>query len=218
MRRLLFIVVSLLALSGCGHTLVKNEGPGPATVATGLAAERDRITDMQIQADRKTLETIQLRLRRLSEAGVPQNNYAMAKAQCWLDTARTQYFENDRTGYIEESLSESVKIIQALESDKNAKAGFDTPLVARSTKLREDLWAQLGAFKSRAYSLICNARTVACGEVRLVRAGHAEQQTGWRQATTHVQMVEDALRRASLEADSCRQPKTAQADSGPTLQ
>ncbi|MDO8277027.1 MAG: hypothetical protein Q7T63_02745 [Burkholderiaceae bacterium] len=197
---------------------MKNEGPGPATLATGLAPESKRITDMQIQADRNTLEGIQLRLRRLSEAGVAQNNYAMAKAQCWLDTAKTQYFENDRTGYIEESLSESVKIIQALESDKNARAGFDTPLVARSTKLREDLWAQLGAFKSRAYSLICNARTVACGEVRLVRAGHAEQQTGWRQATTHVQMVEDAIRRATLEAESCSQPKTAQADKGPTLQ
>lgn len=218
MRRLLFIVVSLLALSGCGHTLVKNEGPGPATVTTGLTPERERITDMRIEADRKTLDAIQLRLRRLSEAGVPQNNYAMAKAQCWLDTARTQYFENDRTGYIEESLGESLKIIQALESDRNTRAGFDTPLVARSTKLREDLWAQLGAFKSRAYSLICNARTVACGEVRLVRAGHAEQQTGWRQATTHVQMVEDAIHRASIEADRCLQPRTAQAGAGASLQ
>ncbi|MBI2770286.1 MAG: hypothetical protein HYX47_11735 [Burkholderiales bacterium] len=162
------------------------------------------MTDMQIQADRKTIEAVQQRLRLLSEAGLAQNNYPLAKAQCWLDTAKTQYHENDRTGYIEESIAESLKIVQALEGDKGRKVGFDTPLVARSTRLREDLWAQLGAFKSRESTLICNARTVACGEVRLVRAGHAEQQTGWRQATPHVQMVEDAVRRATAEAASCQ--------------
>ncbi|MEP6790533.1 MAG: hypothetical protein ABI907_04135 [Ramlibacter sp.] len=161
---------------------------------------------MQIQADRKTIEAVQQRLRMLSEAGVAQNNYPLAKAQCWLDTAKTQYHENDRTGYIEESIAESLKIVQALEGDKGRKVGFDTPLVARSTRLREDLWSQLSAFKSREATLICNARTVACGEVRLVRAGHAEQQTGWRQATPHVQMVEDAVRRATAEAASCKPP------------
>ncbi len=139
-----------------------------------------------------------------------QNNYPLAKAQCWLDTAWSQYHENDRTGYIEESLAESQKIIQALESDKTVKVGYDTPLVARSTRLRDDLWSQLNALKMRESSLVCNARTIACGEVRLVRAGHAEQQTGWRQANPHVQMAEDAVRRASLEAANC-QPALAAA-------
>jgi len=62
----------------------------------------------------------------------------------------------------------------------------------------------------RESSLVCNARTVACGEVRLVRAGHAEQQTGWRQANAHVMMAEDAVRRASAEAANC-QPAVAAA-------
>lgn len=172
-------------------------------MATGLASQEKRITDQQIQADRKTLEAIQQRLRLLNERGVSQSNYGLAKAQCWLDTAKTQYHENDRTGYIEESIAESLKIIQALEADKNVKVGYETPLIARSTRLREDLWIQLNAFKGRESTLACNARTIACGEVRLVRAGHAEQQTGWRQATPHVQMVEDAVRRATAEAASC---------------
>jgi outer membrane protein OmpA-like peptidoglycan-associated protein len=50
---------------------------------------------------------------------------------------------------------------------------------------------------------------VACAEVRLVRAGHAEEQTGWRAATPHVQMVEDAVRKAGTEAASCVQPAEA---------
>lgn len=207
--RFIFIVAAL-TLTGCAQTVVQPEGPGPAARSTGLLPQEQRTTDLRIAADRKVMSEIQLRLRRLNEAGVPQNNYPLAKAQCWLDTAWSQYHENDRTGYIEESLAESLKIVQALEADKTVKVGYDTPLVARSARLRDDLWGQLNALKMRESSLVCNARTVACGEVRLVRAGHAEQQTGWRQANAHVQMAEDAVRRASAEAANC-QPAMAAA-------
>lgn len=202
------IVVLGLALGGCAKTAAKNEAPGPAAQATGLNAQQVRITDGRILADRQTLESVQQRLRKLNEAGITQNTYSLAKAQCWLDTAKTQYHENDRTGYVEESLSEAAKIAGALEADKKAKAGFDTPLVARSTKIRDDLWAQLAVYKNQSALLACNAKTVACAEVRLVRAGHANEQTGWRQATPHVQLVEDALQQAKLQADVCVMPKT----------
>ena len=210
--------LTLLALATLMATLVAGcaSSPAPTQATTPAAAQAPalnpqaaRTTDSRILADRQTLESVQQRLRRLNEAGVPQNNYPLAKAQCWLDTAKTQYHENDRTGYIEQSLAESVKIIQALEADKTAQAGLETPLVAGSTKLREDLWAQLNRHKANAATLSCNARTVACAEVRLVRAGHAEEQTGWRQATPHVQMAEDAVRQAGVEAASCPQPAPA---------
>lgn len=206
MHARIFIAVMALALAGCAQTMVQPEAPGPAALSTGLVPQSERITDTRIAADRKTMDSIQSRLRRLNEEGVPQGNYPLAKAQCWLDTAWSQYHENDRTGYIEESLAESLRIVQALEADKSVKVGYDTPLVARSTKLRSDLWDQLNALKMRESTLVCNARTIACGEIRLVRAGHAVQQTGWRQATTHVHMAEDAVRRASIEAASCNTP------------
>lgn len=194
-----------LTLTGCSSGVFKNEAPGPASQATGLNPQQARITDERILSDRRTIDAVQLRLRKLNEAGIPQNSYSLAKAQCWLDTAKSQYHENDRTGYIEESLTEAVKIAQALEADKSARAGFDTPLVARSSLLRNDLWAQLSRYKNQPATLACNAKTVACAEVRLVRAGHANEQTGWRQATPWVQMVEDALVKAKTEADSCLQ-------------
>lgn len=193
-----------LGLAGCSTSVKKTEAAGPASLTTGLAAPQARMTDERILGDRRTLEAVQLRLRKLSEAGVLQNNYSLAKAQCWLDTAKSQYHENDRTGYIEESLTEAVKITRALEIDKSAKAGFDTPLVARSSLLRNDLWAQLNGFKNQPAALACNAKTVACAEVRLVRAGHANEQTGWRQATPWVQMVEDDLVKARAEAANCQ--------------
>ena len=198
--------ISVLTLTGCSSGVSKNEAAGPASQATGLVPPQARITDERILGDRRTLEAVQQRLRKLNEAGVPLNSYPLAKAQCWLDTAKSQYHENDRTGYIEESLTEAVKIAQALEADKSAKAGFDTPLVARSSLLRNDLWAQLSRYKNQPATLACNAQTVACAEVRLVRAGHANEQTGWRQATPYVQMVEDALVKAKLEADKCIPP------------
>jgi OmpA-OmpF porin, OOP family len=215
MKPLLLSLFTSFALIGCAQTATKNEAPGPGSQATGVTAQQQRITEEKVLADRKTIDTLQQRLRKLNESGIAQNNYPLAKAQCWLDTAKTQYHENDRTGYIEESLTESQKIIQALEADKNARAGFDTPLVARSTRLRDDLWMELGKYKNNATTLACNARTVACAEVRLVRAGHAEEQTGWRAATPHVMMVEDGLRRAGVEAESCAPVVVARAAPAP---
>jgi OmpA-OmpF porin, OOP family len=208
------------ALLGCstqgGNSgSAKNEGPGAAAQSTGLNAQQERITYNNVFADRKNIDALQDRLRKLNEAGVVQNNYSLAKAQCWLDTAKTQYHENDRTGYIEESMTESQKIIQALETNKGAKVGYETPLVARSTRLRDDLWAELSKFKGNESTMVCNARTVACAEVRLVRAGHAEEQTGWRAATPHVMMVEDGIRRASQEAAACAAPVVARAAPAP---
>ncbi len=203
----LTLLASALSLAGCaGWFPSKDEKPAAEAQKTGLVPQAARITDERILGDRKTMEAVQQRLRALNEAGVPQSNYSLAKAQCWLDTAKTQYHENDRTGYVEESLHESIKIVQALEASKGAKAGYETPLVARSSKLRDDLWTKLNGFKGNASTLQCNARTVACAEVRLVRAGHAEEQTGWRQATPHVAMAEEAIRQAGEEAANCGKP------------
>jgi OmpA-OmpF porin, OOP family len=211
MKPLLIALLISVALAGCASKVAKDEAPGAGAQNTGLNPQAARITESKILADRVAIDWLQQRLRKLNEAGIAQNNFSLAKAQCWLDTAKTQYHENDRTGYVEESMTESLKIIQALEANRNARAGYDTPLVARSTRLREDLWAELAKFKNNASTLSCNARTVACGEVRLVRAGHAEEQTGWRAAVPHIMMVEDSVRRASEEAASCAVPRPAPA-------
>jgi OOP family OmpA-OmpF porin len=211
MTRLVYIAIVAAALAGCASSASKNEAPAAGSQKVGLVGQAARIVDSLIAHDAKTFDEVQLRLRRLNEAGVPLSNYSLAKAQCWLDTARTQHSENDRTGYVEDSLAESVRISQALEADRNTKAGHETPLVARSSRLRDDLWTQLAGFRAREATLACTARTVACAEVRLVRAGHAEQQTGWRQATPHIQMAEDAIRRANAEAASCNPAAAASA-------
>jgi outer membrane protein OmpA-like peptidoglycan-associated protein len=167
--------------------------------------QAERISDERIVAERQALESLQWRLKKLNDDGVPAKNYTFAKAQCWLDTAKTQYHENDRTGYIEEAMEQSIALIRALETDKATSAGAETPLIAKSDKLRDDLWARLSALRSRP-GFECAAQTVACAEVRLVRAGHANQQTGWRQASPHIAMAEDATRQAEREEAGCVKP------------
>jgi OmpA-OmpF porin, OOP family len=190
MRRHLALLVSICAaaFAGCATSAIKVE----ANAASDI-------------------DSVARRLHRLVGTGTAAGNFSLAKAQCWLDTAHTQRSENDRTGYVEEAIAEAARIAAALEADRATDAGHATPLIARSTRLREDLWAQLDQLAARGSAPACNARAVACGQVWLVRAGHAEQQTGWRAATPFVQMAEDAVVRARAQAAACSVPTPAMA-------
>lgn len=184
----------------------------PSWAATPATAQAAATATASLSASAEVFAQTRQRLNRLNQsaATVQQSGYARAKALCWLNTAHTQYHENDRTGYVEQSLAQSMQIISALEANPQAQVGQDTPLVARSTRLREDLWQQLAQLKGQMSALACAADTIACAEVRLVRAGHAEQQTGWRQAVPHVQMVEDALGDARAQIVACQAQVPAQ--------
>ena len=186
MKRLFFLPFAAAVLVGCA----------PGAIKTGAYGDPG-------------MQAVQLRLDRLAQAGVPSANFSLAKAQCWLETAHTQRSENDRTGYVEEAVAEAARIATALEADRNADAGRATPLIARSTRLREDLWTQLDKMGASGRPPSCNARTVACGQVMLVRAGHAHEQTGWRATTPFIQMAEDAVRRAGAQAAQCAAPVVA---------
>lgn len=156
----------------------------------------------------------QQRLQRIGPVG-PAGGYSLAKAQCWLDSAWVQYNENDRTGYVEHAIAEAGRIAQALEADRNTAAGMETPIPASSTRVREDLWARVAGFRAKTAASSCAATTVACAEVRLVRAGHAFVQTGWRGAGVHVAMAEDAIERARAQEAQCPPAAAAASPAAP---
>ena len=104
-------------------------------------AAKDRITDEAMRADFNAIERLQGRPATLNRSGtVPTSNYHWSKAQCWLDMARHNYHENDRTGTIESALAQSVGLIKALES--KAATAMDTVLIPERVKLRDDLWGK----------------------------------------------------------------------------
>lgn len=198
-RSIAYWALVLAVALGLHGSLHAQPSPDRATV---LSPVQDRITDERILSDRQSIQRLQVRLERLNtERQLPVRSYAYAKAQCWLDTAKSQYHENDRTGYVEEALMESSRIMAALEQG-HTDVARETPLIARSSRLREDLWAQFDRLKQEP-GFACATQTVACGEVRLVRAGHANAQTGWRAANPFVAIAEDAVVKARREVSAC---------------
>lgn len=156
------------------------------------------------------IASVQARLQMLSTAGVPDKNYNFAKAQCWADAATTAWSENDRTGFAEGAIAEAGRVTAALEGNKLARPVDDTPLIAGSAKVRDDLWTQLAGLKNEP-QFACAAKSVACAEVRLVRAGHAQEQTGWRGASPHIVLAEYGLKTAQAEIAACAPPAAAAA-------
>lgn len=172
---------------------------GSAT-AQELRPQEARITNSAIRADHDTYTQTQGRIKALNDKGIRVDNYHLAKAQCWLDTSFHEYTRNDRGGYPQAALDESVKLIEALEAGQTP--GNETPLVNNAERLREDLWAKFNGLKSHA-GFSCVAQAVACGEVELVHAGNEIHDGGWRHAKPYIQIAEDLLARAEAGAAAC---------------
>ena len=164
-------------------------------------AAKDRITDEAMRADFNAIESLQGRPATLNRNGtVPTSNYHWSKAQCWLDMARHNYHENDRTGTIESALAQSVGLIKALES--KAATAMDTVLIPERVKLRDDLWGKAGAYKSHA-QFGCVASQVACFEVQLVWMGQEYKEGGWRHANPYIGIAEQMAARIDSDLAAC---------------
>ena len=145
-----------------------------------LAPADARITDRVIQRDHATYEALQARLKALNDGGgLPVRDYHLSKAQCWLDVSFHEYTRNDRSAFPQGALSESEKLVVAMEG-RQSPISTDTELV-NGARLRPDLWAQLEALK-RGPGFRCAQPQIACAEVELVHAGNEHNQQQWRHA------------------------------------
>lgn len=202
-KALLFSLLALGVLGGCAVTDPRATDRAPGAMPP--FAEPARYTDDAQRSDHRVLQSAQDRLASLNQDGrVAQNSDAWAKSQCWLDMARQNYHENDRSGVIGEALDESVKLIDALEQGQTPAVG--TPLIGRSVRLRDDLWARAERGR-RGPGAACVAAQAACLEVQLVWMGHEYAEGGWRHANPYIGMAEKMASR--LEADQAACATTA---------
>ncbi len=171
------------------------------TAATQLTPAAQRISDQAIQADHDAFKGLQGRLHQLNERGLPVRNYHLSKAQCWLDVSLHEYTRNDRSAFPQAAMTESEKLIVALESQASPLP-MDTPLVNDAARLRPDLWARTEALKQHP-GFKCAAQQVACSEVELVHAGNEHNQQQWRHAKPYVQIAEELVSEASQLAAQC---------------
>ena len=182
----------------------------PAVMAqpAQLAPADARITDRVIQRDHSTYEALQARLKTLNDGGGrPVRDYHLSKAQCWLDVSFHEYTRNDRSAFPQGALSESEKLVVAMEG-RQSPISTDTELVNGAARLRPDLWAQLEALK-RGPGFGCAQQQIACAEVELVHAGNEHNQQQWRHAKPYVQIAEDLTAQGAALAERCVAPVVA---------
>lgn len=188
-------VLVILTLAACAQPHVPAAGE--------LMAQQDRISDATIHRDYGVYRAMQQRIKALNDGGRRVADYQLSKAQCWLDVSFHEYSRNDRGGFPQAALSESQRIVGALESGQDA--GWETPLVNHAEKLRPDLWARYDALK-QSPGFSCAAQQTACAEVELVHAGNEIHDAGWRHAKPYVQIAEDLTGGAEKSAASCNPP------------
>jgi len=169
-----------------------------------LAPQAERISDRVIQQDHAAYERLQARIKGLNDGGRRVADYHLSKAQCWLDVSFHEYTRNDRSDFPQAAMSESEKLIAAMEAHAEPLPS-ETPLVNGAARLRPDLWERAHGLKQGA-GFTCAAQKTACAEVELVHAGNEFNQQQWRHAKPYVQIAEDALADAQTLAAQCLPP------------
>ncbi len=193
MKKIGFLVIILLVIFVSGTAM-----------AELLHSEEKRITDEAIAADLKTMDWLQERLAELNRKGVPIASYQFAKAQAWIDFARDEYTENDRSVVCEEALKQSVGIIAQLEAEKK-DISMSTPIIPTSSVVRKDLWELAERLKLHP-GFHCGEDRVAQFEVQLVWSGHEESEFGWRHSKPYLQAAERLAREAVDLINACVKP------------
>ena len=181
-------------------TTIVAPAPDPK-VAPALAPVKDRMTDQIIRRDLSALRAMQGRLENVNKGGIAIDNYHFAKAQRWLDFSVDAYAENDRSGVMQEALTESHALVLGMEQ-KSTTLPSDTKLTTTSERLREDLWEQASRLK-QATGFRCSQGALAKLEVQLVWAGHERRALGWRHAKPYLQAAERYAREAQTLNDTC---------------
>lgn len=197
--RLAAILALTTGLVGCAATDPRVTDRAPGAVPPNAAAAR--LTDEAIRADHRAIDQVRDRLAALNQTGrVPTTDPHWAKAQCWLDMARQNYHENDRSTVIEQAIDEASLLVGALE--KGTPPADRTPAIGRSVRLREDLWARVARVKAEPAAR-CAAARAACLEVQLVAAGHEYAEGGWRHANPYIGIAEQQADQMDQLARGC---------------
>ncbi len=165
--------------------------PAPPLV---LTPARQRISDQAIANDLRYFDGVEKRLEALQPGVATTHGYHLAKAQSWLDLARSEYLSNNRTRFVEAAVHEATNLLAQLES-KATNIDLTTPLLPLSHPIRPDLWQLADRLKQHP-NFAQGEGVVARLEVQLVWAGHIDRRHGWRAASPYLQTAEELTAQA----------------------
>ena len=139
--------------------------------------------------------------------------YAPNKAIAWLDFALDEHYDEDQSGVIEAAISEAKKTINALKA--NETPNLETPIIAGSEKVRDDLWQKSAQLKqSNHYD--CGAKQLANLDVQLVWTGHEHWESGWSHAKTSSEVADNLAFEAEQAIKQCTLAETEVPSANPS--
>jgi outer membrane protein OmpA-like peptidoglycan-associated protein len=170
---------------------------GPAAVGQ-LTPARDRITDEAIAHDRRMFEAVEARLDAL-KSSARSSPYHDALARAWLDFARDEYDDNDRSSVVAEALAQAERQVDRMERGMAGAPLDSVLLIAGAGRARDDLWARVPALAADPGFAAAQVE-VAQLQVELVRAGHVPPDGAACRAETHLQTAERLATDAEAKA------------------
>jgi outer membrane protein OmpA-like peptidoglycan-associated protein len=151
-----------------------------------------QLSDESVAHGNHSVAELERRLEALNNNGLPSWRYHYVKAAQWLDFARREHAENDRTGAVHSALHQSLSLVVLLEAKRPYQRDslpLDTPQIEQSSLIRADLWQQISGWKAHQ-GFGCAEPEIAETEVRLVHASHEYWELGWRHAMGELQQAE----------------------------
>lgn len=151
----------------------------PARVPQGmLTPARQRTTNENAAADRRTVDALAERLRAARAPGAgagAERAHAAAAAAEWLAFARDAYDVHRRGTAVDEAFAAAAALVDAVEQASDAGAHAQLARLDRlaSERLRPDLWSIATALHADTLAWPVAAPLVGEAEVALVRASHA---------------------------------------------
>jgi outer membrane protein OmpA-like peptidoglycan-associated protein len=206
--RLLLAAAAALSLAACAQTTVIPEPLPP----DGVNKVQDRISDQAIAADRAYIQSLRARLKKLNDAGRPLDDYSLCKAGAWIDFAFSEYTDNDRGGIVEQALLQARSLIETMEAG-GGRDYSETPVLADSLRLREDLWRFVAETKAANPIAAdgkpgCAACALAKLEVQLIWIGNEYKDLGWRHADSAIRAAERYRNEVDAAVARCALPPT----------
>lgn len=201
-KQALPVVMTLSVLLGGCVSAAHQKDQASSAQAADRAASFEKMEEAQVARDQGVYRETQARIATLNaKQGIRLNDYALAKAQCWLDVSFHEYSRNDRGGFPRAALQQAQGILDVLEQGGMPDVS-ETPLVNGAKRLREDLWTRHAQLRQSEH-FSCAASRLACAEVELVHAGNEIRQGGWRHASPYIQMAEDLTAEAEQAINQC---------------
>lgn len=156
----------------------------------------------------RMLEAFHERIRDTRVEGLPQGAYHLAKARAWVDAAIDVYHLGDRSAVLSRTLAEAERLLQQIDQ-REAPIQADTPDLAGTRRLREDLWQWAEHVKAHP-GFACAQAPTARLEVMLAMSAHFAEHSGWREAKPYVLAAERLGREVQGRLAECAVPPPGQ--------